>query len=185
MSPESVEVATVVVALDGTPDAERALPTAVFLAEATGARVELLSVAAGGAAGELLQGALSRASAYVEDHVGEARIAYDFATAERIVVASAPADTLTCMATRWPLVGSVARRVLARSDGPVVLVGPQAADVCADGSLLAYVEDLGGTVVLDVASRWGQTLGRPLLVATPEGSGRRLSTPLCRPTPCR
>jgi nucleotide-binding universal stress UspA family protein len=172
MSPEAVEVSTVVVTLDGTPDAERALPTAVFLAEATGARVELLSVASSGAAGELLQHALTRASAYVEDHIDEARIAYDFATAERIVVASAPADALPCMATRWPLVGSVARRVLARSDGPVVLVGPDAADVSSDGCLLAYAEDLGGTVVLDVAARWAEALGRPLLAATTEDHRR-------------
>jgi nucleotide-binding universal stress UspA family protein len=174
MSPEAVEVSTVVVTLDGTPDAERALPTAVFLAEATGARVELLSVAASGAAGELLQHALTRASASVEDHIDEARIAYDFATAERIVLASAPADALPCMATRWPLVGSVARRVLARSDGPVVLVDPDAADVSADGCLLAYVEDLGGTVVLDVAARWAEALGRPLLAATTEDHRRQV-----------
>jgi nucleotide-binding universal stress UspA family protein len=130
-------------------------------------------VAASGAAGERLQGALSRASAYVEGHVGEARIAYDFATAERIVAACAPGDALPCMATRWPLVGSVARRVLAHSDGPVVLVGAGAADVAEEGCLLACVEGFGGAVVLDAAKRWAVTLGRPLLAATPEDSDRR------------
>jgi nucleotide-binding universal stress UspA family protein len=174
MSPEAVEVSTVVVALDGTPDAERALPTAVFLAEATGARVELLSVASSGAAGELLQHALSRASAYVEDHLDEARIAYDFSTAERIVAACAPEDALPCMATEWPLVGSVARRVLSHSDGPVVLVGPETTAVARDGGPLAHVEDVGGTVVLDVASRWAETLRRPLLAVTPDDGRRRL-----------
>jgi nucleotide-binding universal stress UspA family protein len=174
MSPGAFEVSTVVVALDGTSEAERALPTAVFLAEATGARVQLLSVAASGAAGELLQHALSRASAYVEGHIDEARIAYDFATAERIVAACAPEDALPCMATEWPWMGSVARRVLAHSDGPVVLVGPEAADVSREGGLLAYVEEFGGTAVLDVASRWAEALSRPLLVGTPDEDRRRL-----------
>jgi nucleotide-binding universal stress UspA family protein len=174
MAPGTVELSTVVVPLDGTAEAERALPTAVFLAEVTGAEVQLLSVASSGAAGELLQGALTRASAYVADHVGEARIAYDFATAERIVAACAPRDVLPCMATGWPLVGSVARRVLAHSDGPVVLVGPGVADAADDGCVLACAEGSGGALVLEVATGWAATLGRPLLAATP-GDGDRLS----------
>jgi hypothetical protein len=176
MGPGTVNVSAVVVPLDGTATAERALPVAECVAEACGARVQLLAVAASADAGKRLEPALRRASAHVAGHLGEARVAYDFATADRIVAACAPPDVVPCMATDWPLVRSVARRVLGRSDGPVVgrsdgpvvLVGPAAVGIPPDGCLLVDAGAPGGAAVLEAAERWAAVLGRPLVVLRPE-----------------
>ncbi len=66
----------VVVPLDGTVGAERALPVAEFLAAALGAEVHLLAVAPSAATGAALERSIERARHMVADHLGEARVAW-------------------------------------------------------------------------------------------------------------
>ncbi len=154
-----MQLRTVVVALDGSSASERALPTAALLGHRLNARLQLLAVAADPAQGERLGPQLDRATAQLTDHLGEARVAYDYATADRIVAVAAPRDAVACMATEWPRIGSMARQVLRRSNGPVVFVGPHVDQVGVDGPLLTHVDlDRYHPGFVQTAATWASQL---------------------------
>lgn len=160
---------TVVVPLDGSELAERALrPACAFAARLEDARVLLVSCAPDDA---------SVVQAHLDDRAGlfapavdvGTRIIEDAEPAEGILqtVASVP-DALLCMAThgrgglRTAVLGSVAEQIVCRSSEPLLLVGPACrtvllADergrllVCSDGS--PYSE-----TIIPAAASWAARL---------------------------
>jgi nucleotide-binding universal stress UspA family protein len=191
----------VIVPIDDSIRAERALPYAQFLATRLDAEIQLLAVADTPARGEHLRHALDHAHAQLAGQLGSTRVGYDFWTAEHIVAASAPDHAVACIATDWSIGRSIARRVVFDSDGPVLLVGPRA-DPCADpagvvatsagnhpavrsliGTASSWAEALGltvtdvpGTDATDAVLEYERQHAVTMIAATvPAGWGRRLS----------
>jgi nucleotide-binding universal stress UspA family protein len=149
-------VRTVIVPLDGSALAERALPPAVAMARATGAELELLQVVvdpAGAAeAHATLDGVAGRLRADDAGLVIRPPIVLEADwSAECIANAAEQPDSLVCLSThgstgvRRALLGSVAEDVARLAPGPVLLVGPDVPVdddwaltgdlvVCVDGS---------------------------------------------------
>ncbi len=154
-------IRTVIVPLDASADASRALPMARFLARSLGVEVHLLAVAASPAAGRRLEPVLERAHAVLAEHLGDTRVAYDFSTADRIVAAARPNHAVACLATGWSPGRSIARQVVFASDGPVVLVGPSSRVELGEEPEL--VTALAGTArdaeLARAAGRWAHGLG--------------------------
>src|SRR5512132_873811 len=127
---DPVDIGRVVVPVDGSPFAERALPVAVWAAHALGAEIHLI---------EVVSGARDTAAAirYLD---GLARLhaawSWDVARGEDVgdtIVAATRGEPpgLACLAThgrdrRATVLGSTASAVLDRGTDPVMLVGPQA-----------------------------------------------------------
>jgi nucleotide-binding universal stress UspA family protein len=160
---------TVVVPLDGSEFAERALrPACALAARIEDARVLLVSCAPDDAA---------VVEAHLEDRAGlfaavvdvHTRIVDDVEPVEGILrtITSTP-DALLCMAThgrgglRTAVLGSVAEQVVRRSSEPLVLVGPACRAtllpgevgrllVCSDGSAFS-------DTIVSAAASWGARL---------------------------
>lgn len=165
-------IRTVIVPIDGSGGAERALPYAQLLAGRLDAEIELLAVAATPARRRRLQYPLERARAQVAEGLSEARVACDFSTVDRIVAATSPSHAVACIATSWAGFRSIARRVVFHSDGPVLLVGPQASlTPSLDGGLVAAIpDDRGDRQLIDTASSLAHDLGLPVtFLATADG----------------
>ncbi|HEX6239195.1 MAG TPA: universal stress protein [Acidimicrobiales bacterium] len=167
-----VHARRVVVPVDGSPFAERALPVAAWTADALGVGTYLVQVVP-------------------SDGEAEPVIRYLDSTARRHGVTSwdvlraddvseAIAGTLTgdepglpCLATHGrdrsaAVLGSVAEAVVERVAMPVVLAGPQSRPARADDApIMAGVDggDDDGQVV-EAALGWAATTGRRLVVAT-------------------
>jgi nucleotide-binding universal stress UspA family protein len=162
-------ISNVLVPLDGSAHAERALLPASELAGQLGVKVGLVLVAESDADSGPLR-------AYLEDVAH--RPGLPVASREVVVgdepvtailgAAALTADTVVCMATHGHggigrlLLGSVSEAVIRRSQRPVLLVGPRCAPaafdrimVCFDGSPLAER-------MLPVAAEWSKTLGAQL-----------------------
>ncbi|MFI5053815.1 MAG: universal stress protein [Acidimicrobiia bacterium] len=157
---------TIVVPLDGSRFAERALAPAAEVARRSGARVVVLSARYGGVVVEprhYLEEA-ARAAGIVDPVlvVIDDRLA---ASAIVSVVAEIP-DPVVCMTTHarqavgQALFGSVAEETLRRVDAPALLVGPSMLEgpvsfeeivVCVDGSVAA-------TAIVPVAAAWARDL---------------------------
>jgi nucleotide-binding universal stress UspA family protein len=168
-----VEVAHVVVPLDGSPFAERALPVAAWVAAGVGADVHLVEVVPCEAEEE------SEGAIRYLDSVARAHHAAAWDVVERNDVGAALADAmrgspgrLACLAThgrgRSVLLGSVAVSLLERSREPVVLVGPVArAMTAADAAIVVAVD---GTTrddtLVPVALGWAARLERRLDIVT-------------------
>ncbi len=162
----------VVVALDGSPFAERALPVARWLAGAIGAGLHLVEVVGGPVdAGR----ALHTIDLRVGRHAAHRwNVAADGDPAAAIVSAAEEArPSLVCLATHGrdrsvAVLGSVAAAVLALSSEPVLLVGPAARPPCAgDAPVVAAVEGHPGDGrVVAVAAGWAARLGRRLVLLT-------------------
>ena len=162
----------VIVPVDGSPFAERALPVASWIAGAVGAPLHLLEVVD-------LGGGADHAIHYLD---GLARrhdaACWGVARGERpgpAIVAATEADrpSLACLATHGrdrsaAALGSVAMQVLDHATEPVMLVGPQARPPCADDAPVVAAVD--GTPddgrVVRVAAEWAVRLSRPLTVCT-------------------
>ncbi|HET6950970.1 MAG TPA: universal stress protein [Acidimicrobiales bacterium] len=170
---QPVEVAHVVVPLDGSPFAERALPVAAWVAAGLGADVHLVEVVPCEAEEE------AEAAIRYLGRVARRHRAAAWDVVERNDVGAALADMggsapgrLACLAThgqgRSVLLGSVAVSLLQRSNHPVVLVGPVARAVtAADAPIVAAVD--GTTrddVLVSVALGWAARLGRRLDIVT-------------------
>lgn len=168
-----VEVAHVLVPLDGSPFPERALPVAAWAAAGVGADVHLVEVVPCEAEEEC-EGAIR----YL-DSVARAHHAAAWDVVERNDVGAALADAmarspggLACLAThgrgRSVLLGSVAVSLLERSREPVVLVGPVAGAVTATNAPIVVAVD--GTPrddrLVPVALGWAARLGRRLEIVT-------------------
>jgi nucleotide-binding universal stress UspA family protein len=145
---------TIIVPLDGSRFAERAVSVATALAARTGARVLLTSTPLyddgnHATVSEYLLGIASSAGPACEIIVPDER---DPARAIVALAAHTP-SAMVCMTThgrgglRWAVLGSVAEEVLLASAGPVLLVGPRCASdwdpgtghvvLCHDGSSLS------------------------------------------------
>ena len=167
-----VEVAHVVVPLDGSPFAERALPVGAWLAAGLGADVHVVQVVPCEAEEE------SEGAIRYLDSVARSHHAAAWDMVERNDVGAALADTvgspgsLACLAThgrgRSALLGSVAVSLLASSNQPVVLVGPVARRVTAADAPIVVAVD--GTpqddALVSVALGWATPLGRRLEIVT-------------------
>jgi nucleotide-binding universal stress UspA family protein len=170
-----VEVGHIVVPLDGSPFAERALPVAAAVAAGLGADIHLVEVVPWREGEEGCEAAIryldsvsrrQRATGWdvvQHDDVGQALSE---------AVAGFP-DRMACIATHGrdrsaAVLGSVAASLLERSDRPAVLVGPGGRAVtAADAPVVVAVDGTGGDEVLvPVALGWAARLGRRLEIVT-------------------
>jgi nucleotide-binding universal stress UspA family protein len=164
-------VSTVLVALDGSPFAERALPVASWAATALGADLALVGVADS-------DEAATRATRYLErvgrpSHADHWDVRRGSDAAATLAAANADPATLVCLATHGrdrsaALVGSTAVGLLRRSDRPVLVAGPLARPVTATDAPVVAALDASGRddALLPVALGWAQRLGRRLVLAT-------------------
>ncbi len=165
-------ITRVVVPLDGSPPAARAIPPARSLAERTGASLLLMTAARDPhvqAAREHLE---ERAAELGLDRV-ETAVVRDSSAAEAILTEARDPNTVVCMSTHGRsgigqvLLGSVAEAVLRGSERPVLVIGPSVDRGCwqfahwfADGKLVAAID--GSTVsetVIPVVAEWARLLG--------------------------
>jgi nucleotide-binding universal stress UspA family protein len=173
---EPVDIGHIVVPLDGSPFAERALPVAQWVAAALGADVHLLEVVASGD-DEGAEGAIR----YL-DSVCRRHHAATWDVVQRSDVAEALADAVTgspgrlaCLAThgrgRSATIGSVAVSLLDRSSAPVLLVGPEARSVTATDAPVVVAVDRTAhdRAVVPVALGWAARLARQLDIVTVAG----------------
>ena len=170
---EPVEVGHVLVPLDGSPFAERALPVAAWVASGTGAEVHLVKVVA------RIAGEESEAAIRYLDSAARSYHATTWDVVEGTDVGATLAETvdsspggLPCLAThgrgRSVPLGSVAVFLLEHGSWPVVLVGPEARIVTAADAPIVVAVD-GTTrddVLVPVALGWAARLRRPLAIVT-------------------
>ena len=130
MAPTNVHVEYVLVPLDGSEFALRAMPTARVLAERFGAELQTVSVA-GEDAADRLRGLASEALGV---DVGDERVFVTEGDHVRLL-RDAEANWIDVWCAFRPMaegvcmersIGSVARSVLQRSENPVVALGPSA-----------------------------------------------------------
>ena len=184
-APEPVEVGHIVVPLDGSPFAERALPVAAWLAGAVGADVHLVEVVAHSEGEEASEGAIRYLDSVSRRHRAtgwDVVQAADVGQALSEMLASSP-GRVACLATHGrdrsaAVLGSVAASLLARSDRPAVLVGPEGRAVTAeDAPVLVAVDGTArDEALVPVALGWAAGLGRRLeivTVAEPAPAGHR------------
>lgn len=158
-----------VVPLDGSADAERAIPLARQLAERLGGGLRLVTVVAPGHD----RGAAAAAVAATAARAGAAWTVLDGQDVAAAILEVAAANAVVCMASHGrgrsaAVVGSVATAVVARSDNPVVLVGPgvpaghrlaERVVACVDGSP-------SSETVVPTAANWASALGLRLSLVT-------------------
>lgn len=168
----SVPVSRIVVPLDGSPFAERALAVADWLAGPMKADVQLIQVVRADedaeAASRYLDGVASPQQGVKWDVLRRA----DVTQALLDHVADAP-GALLCLATHGrdrsaaPL-GSVAASLLDRNAEPVLLVGPEArVRPSVDASVVvAVVGKSHDETLVHVASDYAARLARPLMITT-------------------
>jgi nucleotide-binding universal stress UspA family protein len=167
-------VRTVVVPLDGSAVAERALRPATTLARHLGAELELLRVVPGASDVEPARQRLAELASGIDVPVRPPYVIEGDWPAECIANAGDEAGTLICLSShgagglREVVLGSVATDVLRLSTRPVLVVGPAAgADrevtrpvvVCVDGSTTSEA-------VLPAASAWVDATGAACWVVT-------------------
>jgi nucleotide-binding universal stress UspA family protein len=170
---QPVEVAHVLVPLDGSPFAERALPVASWIATGVAADMHLVEVVPCDAGEE------SEVAIRYLDRVARSHRAAAWDVVEGNDVGATLAEAvgtgpgrLACMAThgrgRSVPLGSVAVFLLEHTSRSVVLVGPDArVVVAADAPIVVAVD--GSTrddVLVPVALGWADRLRRPLKVVT-------------------
>jgi nucleotide-binding universal stress UspA family protein len=165
---------TLVVPLDGSEFAERALPVAGALAERLGADVVLVTVPwedeDRDAAALYLQQIATETPARVLDTV----IADGPSPVDAIIDATeGGSDRIVCMTThgrgrfRWAMIGSVAEGVVSRSDVPVVLAGPRcrAESLRVPGRVVICVDGTDASLsVVPHACEWARALHRDIEV---------------------
>jgi nucleotide-binding universal stress UspA family protein len=165
-------VTRIVVPVDGSPFAERALPVAAWLAQAIRVPMHLVEVVGP-------DGDVERASHYVDAlarrHGAASWDASPGDDPAAAIVAATDVDGpgLACLATQGrdrsaAVLGSVAAAVLNRASDPVLLVGRKARPSYAgDAPVVAAVDGSPqDKVVAGVARDWASRLGRRLVVAT-------------------
>jgi nucleotide-binding universal stress UspA family protein len=165
-------VARIVVPVDGSPFAERALPVAAHLAEALDAPLHLLEVVAGTGRTEPAMHHLHDLARRHGAASWEA-VRGDDPAAGIVAVTQASPRGLACLATHGrdrsgAVLGSVAAAVLDRATGPLMLVGPRARPPCAaDAPVVVAVDGSpDDREVVSVAAEWSAALRRRLVVAT-------------------
>ena len=161
---------TVVVPLDGSDFAERAVPVAKALAEAAGAGMLLVSSRVRGP--DDPSGYLERvATQQLGDGAVETAVVWDRPAPETIeLMTREDEDRVVCMTThgrgrlRWAMLGSVAESVVAATSRPLVLVGPHCSeDWSPHGPVLVGLDGTEGSEgVVPAAAAWARTLGSEL-----------------------
>jgi nucleotide-binding universal stress UspA family protein len=159
---------TVVVPIDGSIEAERALPIARSLAQRAGGKVTIFSVDEDGDRGgdfDAYLEVLARDEAGVPEEV--ARVV-DHSPARAIAeLISAGPDRIVCMSThgrgslRWAILGSVAERVVRTGRRPVFLVGRHCNAEWPGNAEHMVVAIDGSTVadpVIPAAVQWAKAL---------------------------
>jgi nucleotide-binding universal stress UspA family protein len=167
---------TIVVPLDGSPFAERALPVATALARRVGAQLLLVTTHWDNFEWGDRKAYLERIAQAQHDVATEVALINEHPAAAAIghVVHDGP-DRLLCMTThgrgalRWAVLGSVAEQVVRESREPVLLMGrhctrewldePRHMLVCVDGSNVAEP-------IIPVATRWAKALSLKIRVAS-------------------
>jgi nucleotide-binding universal stress UspA family protein len=156
---------TLLVPLDGSPEAERALPVAERLATRLGADVVLVAAQLDGdeptSRMDVARGRAKIPNARVEV------VRSVSVSAALVSVAADASDAAICMATHargrlgHALAGSVAEGVVRTSELPTVLVGPKCADEpTLDGPVLVAVDGSDrSNAIVPVASAWALALG--------------------------
>jgi nucleotide-binding universal stress UspA family protein len=168
-----VDLRHVVVPLDGSPFAERALPVAAWLAAAVGAQVHLVEVIPPGDEEEA-ENATRYLDSTCRHHHGASWdvVREDEVAAALAAEAGRPGGRLACLAThgrgRSPTVGSVAVSLLERSREPLLLVGPAARAVTASDAPVTVAVDrtLQDETLVRVALGWATLLDRQLDVVS-------------------
>ena len=172
---EPVDVGHVVVPLDGSPFAERALPVPAWVAAGVGADVHLVEVVPRDEGEEGCEAAIR----YL-DSVSRHQRAAGWDVVQDTDVGQALSETVAgatgrvaCLATHGrdrsaAVVGSVAASLVERSDRPAVLVGPVGRAVtAADAPVVVAVDGTGGDELLvPVALGWAARLARRLEIVT-------------------
>lgn len=181
-------VARLVVPVDGSPFAERALPVAAWLAQEVGAPIHLIEIA------HLDRGTESTVQ-YVGDLARRRGATWEVIPGHdpgAAIVAATEAErpSLACLATHGrdrsvAVLGSVATSVLDHATDPVVLVGPEARPPSARDAPIVTAADgtAHDSVVVGVAADWAASLGLRLVIATvaePVPPSFRESRPLHR-----
>ena len=165
---------TIIVPLDGSPSAERALGTAAAVAAKTAAEVVLLTARRGGVVVEPRRYLTDAAVAAGIEHP-RAIVAQNQDAASAIAdVVSTSTDPVVCMSTHarggagHALLGSVAEETLRRTSAPVLLVGPEVPEgtpevdhllVCLDGSERS-------AAILPIVRAWSRALGADVTLVT-------------------
>jgi nucleotide-binding universal stress UspA family protein len=170
----------ILVSLDGSEFAERALPVAARLARKLDADVHLFLFSAVSHPEEVRQreadldalaGRYSRVHRSVVVDVDPARAIRGYVEGLD--------DAVLCMASHGRgrsagIVGSVASEVIARSEDPLIIVGPRIDDVAAtlwegvsgSGVVACVDESPASAPVLPVALRWARLLREPTVLVT-------------------
>jgi nucleotide-binding universal stress UspA family protein len=184
LDPMPVDLRYVVVPLDGSPFAERALPVAAWLATAVGAGVHLVEVIP--AVDE--EGA-ENATRYLDStcrhHHGASWdvVREDEVGAALAAEAGRAGGRLACLAThgrgRSPSVGSVAVSLIERSREPLLLVGPAGRAVTASDAPLTVALDRTpqDDTLVQVALGWAALLERRLDMVTVAEEGGDATEP--------
>jgi nucleotide-binding universal stress UspA family protein len=182
-------VERLVVPLDGSPFAERALPVARWFAGAVGAGLHLVEIVDAPVEGGRAHHAIDLRPGRHAAHRWRLTPGRDPAAAI-VVAAGAIPSSLVCLATHGrdrsaAVLGSVAAGVIALSSEPVMLVGPAARPPCAgDAAVVAAVDGHADDArIVAVAAGWAARLGRPLVmmtVAEPVPDSPRDDHPLSR-----
>ncbi len=165
--------ATIVVPLDGSAFAERAIPIAQSLAKASGAAMLLVASPTHGP--DDPSSYLEHLATGLGELASDTTVVWDRPAAEAIeAIAREGADRVVCMTThgrgrlRWAMLGSVAETVVASSTRPVVLVGPHCAhDWAPHGPVLAGLDGTAKSeAIVPTAAEWARTLGTELHAAS-------------------
>ena len=165
---------TIVVPLDGSDLADRAVPTAVRLARPASGRLVLLAVACDDHT-EAMRTHLDEVAAGVADVPVSTVVAGGREVADAIVDVAAAHHASICMTShgrgglRWAVLGSVAERVVAASARPVLLVGPHCAPDWSPGPGPVVVAHDGSPMsdtLLGAACAWARHLDTSLLLTT-------------------
>lgn len=165
---------TIVVALDGSPIAERAVPVAAWLAHGLGAEAHLVTASVG-AADDADRAYLERqADLFGMSNVVTAVIEHRHAGAGISEYLQTQPDPVLCMSTRgrsgWGevLLGSVSDHVLSAAQVPAVLVGPQCVigDPPSRNLLLSIDGSDPSFAVLPTVAVWAEALGLSTHVVT-------------------
>lgn len=172
LTAEPVEVTRIVVPLDGSPFAEKALPVARWAAGETGAGLHLVQVVQSDESAEAAIRYLDSVARRHQTKSWDVLRDEDVSRALVEAVTSRPAS-IGCMATHGrdrsaALVGSVAASLLSRTDDAVLLVGPRAAPPAATGAAVVVAVD--GThrdeALVRVGLGWAARLDRRVIIAT-------------------
>jgi nucleotide-binding universal stress UspA family protein len=165
-------VQRIVVPVDGSPFAERALPIASWVAGTVGAPLHLVEVVDVDAPADA---AIHHLDELAHRHGAAGwNVARAVDTGSAIVAAGAiGSPSLVCMATHGRdrsavALGSVAMRVLDGSPRPVMLIGPAARPPCAGDAPVVVAADggPGDESVVRVGTAWAAGLRRSLVIAT-------------------